>query len=364
MLRRKDFFADADVQSIKEKKGQVTWQSPSNLAIVKYWGKYGEQLPSNPSLSITLSNSLTETQIDYHFDPKRQKNEIDFCFEGIRNKSFADRINKFINSLSSFFSFLTHSHFAINSRNTFPHSSGIASSASSMSALALCLCSIEKSIVDNNQVVVDRAYFLRKASFISRLGSGSACRSLYPSFALWGETNNYSHSSDLYAIEVADFHPVYSGIHDDILIVSELAKSVSSSVGHSLMEKNPYASQRFQQASDRIGRLKNVLINGDVGEFGKILESEALTLHAMMMASDPSYILMEPNTINVMNAIRSFRLDTGLPVFFSLDAGPNVHIISFSDNRAQVSNLLIDLKSFANRGAIIEDRIGEGPKLQ
>ena len=353
-------FKPKNLSIKKETSGKVGWQSPSNLAIVKYWGKYGRQLPSNPSLSITLSEAHTRTQIEYEVDNKRKDTEIQFSFEGVENNQFKNRIIKFFSSIEEYLPFLIHSKLVIKTENSFPHSSGIASSASGMSALALCLCSIERELEPEG--LNDKSFFFRKSSFISRLGSGSACRSVYPYFGLWGEADSVKASSNLYATPFEDFDPLFKSLRNDILIVSTKKKSVSSSAGHQLMKDNVYASTRFSQATHRTNELITLLSKGDIAAFGEMLESEALTLHALMMASDPSYLLMEPNTLSAISQIRRFRKEKGIPVYFSLDAGPNIHIISFEDNRSEIEKLLSELEQYAVEGRILKDKIGIGAK--
>ena len=360
-MKNSEFTASIDYFTSVEKSGRVSWQSPSNLAIIKYWGKHGIQLPQNPSLSITLSEAITTTLVTYTFDKKIKALSLDFLFKGAKNDAFRERTMNFLNSLQVYFPFLANIHLSINSKNSFPHSSGIASSASSMSALALCLCDIEQELLISDELITN-SEFLRNASFISRLGSGSAARSVYPSFALWGKTNCMEGSSDIYAIPIKEYHDIYNGLRNDILIVSKSEKSVSSSKGHELMKTNAYAQSRFSQAYERIGDLSEYLRSGDIWDFGNLLESEALTLHALMMASSPSYVLLEPETIRVINAIRTFRIETNIPVFFSLDAGPNVHVISIENDRSQVKNLLDELKNYTQDGEILYDKLGNGPK--
>ena len=155
-----------------ESSGIVEWNSPSNIALVKYWGKKQNQIPQNPSISFTLSKCYTNTVVE--FQPKKNtQNEIHFKFEGKENQVFEEKVNTFIKSIDKYFGFLKNHDLYINSKNNFPHSSGIASSASSMSALASCLVDIESQITSN-----DNNFNLRKKSFISRLGSGSASRSI------------------------------------------------------------------------------------------------------------------------------------------------------------------------------------------
>ena len=166
--------------------GRIAWRSPSNLALVKYWGKYGRQLPRNPSISFTLNNAFTETILEYRpKDADNQNIELDFFFEKKPNDAFRNKMLKFLESIVDVFPFLTQFHLTVHSYNSFPHSTGIASSASAMSALATCLCSLEKELFGTLESSDD---FLQKSSFIARLGSGSASRSVYPHLAIWGES--------------------------------------------------------------------------------------------------------------------------------------------------------------------------------
>ena len=338
--------------------GKVSWQSPSNIALVKYWGKRPVQIPANASISFTLSEAHTDTSIQY--GPRAVNGPwVAFFFEGKEEQSFADRIIRYFETLSGIMPFLKQLSFTIESSNSFPHSSGIASSASSMSAVALCLCDIEQKIYHNDE---DSLSFFRKASYLARLGSGSASRSVYPNLVAWGETDHIPESSDEYAISVNGLDPVFETFHDDVLIVSAAKKSVSSSAGHDLMNTNIFADNRYVQAGYHLERLLKSMREGDLFSFGKIVEDEALTLHALMMCSDPSYILMEPGTIEVIKRIRAFRNQSSLPVFFTLDAGPNVHIL-YPQSAADKAQSFIknELMSFAHNGRIIRDRVGPGP---
>ena len=161
-MKLSQFIPTYNTADFQKSTGNVAWKSPSNLAIVKYWAKHGNQLPRNPSLSITLSEAVTNTAISFDIEKGRSSMEVDFLFEGKENIAFKTRIEKFLNSISNYLPFLTHSRLEINSENSFPHSSGIASSASSMSALALCLCDIENQLKGS---IVDSSFFNKKASF-------------------------------------------------------------------------------------------------------------------------------------------------------------------------------------------------------
>ena len=199
-------------------EGSSSWSSPSNIAMIKYWGKFDGQIPANPSLSFSLDNCKTETIVDYSLG-KSNGVSIDFQFEGNTNSLFEGKIVKYLNVISEFLPFLNDLHLSIKSSNTFPHSSGIASSASSMSALALNLTSIYNDVATDK---LDEREFLQFSSFLSRLGSGSACRSIYGGFTIWGKSKFFEGSSDLFAVSMEDefISPVFNSLCDDILILS------------------------------------------------------------------------------------------------------------------------------------------------
>ena len=338
------------------------WESPSNIALIKYWGKHGKQLPRNASVSFTLSTAATRTFVTITDENTTGKVALNFIFNGKENPVFSARVEKFLNSISDeYFAFLKKYSIHIDTSNSFPHSSGIASSASGMSALALCLCDIEGQL--EGRLIFDDGFF-RKASVVSRLGSGSACRSIYPEMAVWGQHEEIKDSSDEYAVGIGhQIHPVFKSFHDDILIISAGEKSVSSTAGHNLMEGNPFASIRYQQANKRMKSLITALKQGNISDFGKIAEDEAMTLHALMMCSDPSYILMEEGTLSVIKKIKHFRERTAIPVFFTLDAGPNVHVLYPDEVENQVNSFIQDeLKPYCNEGRVIRDKVGAGPE--
>lgn len=343
--------------------GEITAVSPSNLAITKYWGKFGRQLPRNPSISLTLQNAYTETKLQYRRKAATANGvSLDFRFEGQPNEKFAAKIQVFLESLTPVFPFLNQLHFEIDSHNSFPHSSGIASSASSMSALAMCLCGVERALFGT---LTDEGEFLQKASFLARLGSGSACRSVYPVAAMWGELSGVPAASNFYAVPFAEqLHPVFHTFHDDILIVSKGEKAVSSRAGHALMEGNIYAENRYEQARRRTQSLIEAFAAGDVEQFGSIAENEALTLHALMMCSEPSYMLMRPNSLLLIEKVRQFRAETKLPLYFSLDAGPNLHLLYPDAVTTEVQNFIrADLATLCEQGEWIADKVGTGAKI-
>ncbi len=338
-------------------QGRVRWRSPSNIALVKYWGKRGKQLPQNPSISFTLSECCTETFVQYE---KADGFGFKFFFEGQENPAFGAKIEKFLLDHQAFFPFINQLKLKVESRNSFPHSSGIASSASSMSAFVMGLIEIENLLVGPST----GSGTLTKASYFSRLASGSAARSVFPKMALWGKTEAYEGSSDEYAVSLAnDIHPVFKTYRDSILIVSGETKAVSSRAGHGLMEGNPYATARYAQANENTKNLLSALKSGDLDIFINITESEALQLHALMMCSNPSFILMKPNTLRIIEEVRNFRNETHIPLCFTLDAGPNVHLLYPESEAEKVEHFIKDhLATYCVENKWIADHVGDGPK--
>lgn len=363
----KDFILKPYTNSLES--GSVTWESPSNIALVKYWGKKKNQIPENPSLSFTLKKCKTITTLSF---TKKQVEDHTFSFDvyldGVKKEDFEPKILTFFERVEIYLPFLKHYIFKIETENTFPHSSGIASSASGMSALALCLMSVEKRLLDADgsvtalQGLSNEEYFNKKASFLARLGSGSACRSVEGQLIVWGKTQAIKGSTDLFGVKYPyQVHENFKNYQDTILLVDKGEKQVSSTVGHNLMHNHPYAQNRFHQAHQNLETLKNILESGDLDAFNALVESEALTLHAMMMTSMPYFILMKPNTLEIINRIWYFRQKTGLHVSFTLDAGANVHVL-YPQNESQeiLQFIKSELVGYCQNGHYICDQIGLG----
>ena len=332
---------------------EVTWKSPSNIALVKYWGKYPVQLPANPSISFTLSAAATTTTLKY----KKGTGKVTVFLEGTEAPSFLPKIHTFLERTQTLFPFTDQYDFEVHTSNSFPHSSGIASSASGMSALSLCLMSIKEAL---GLAISD---FFEEASEAARLGSGSGSRSLYGPMAAWGTHENTPGSNDKFAVAYHSIDPVFKSFQDTILLVDKGTKKVSSTVGHQLMEGHPYAKARFEQAHTNQTALLTALRTGNLEAFGSIVESEALTLHAMMMASTPYFILMHPNTLRVIEAVWAFRAETGTPLYFTLDAGANVHLLYPASHKDVTLSFIEEhLKTFCKDGSYLCDAVGTGPE--
>jgi diphosphomevalonate decarboxylase len=286
---------------------------------------------------------------------------FDLLFEGKPKEDFKPKIQKFFERIEIYCPYLKNYHFTIDTHNTFPHSSGIASSASGMAALAMNIMSLEKEL---NPTMTDD-FFYQKASLLARLGSGSACRSIKGNIVVWGNHTEINGSSDLFGVEFpAKVHANFKNYKDTILLVDKGEKQVSSTVGHDLMHDHPFAEQRFSQAHQNLSTIIRVLENGNLDEFIPIVESEALTLHAMMMTSIPYFILMKPNTLEIINKIWKFRKETKIPVCFTLDAGANVHVLYPENVTVEVLQFIKEeLVGYCQNGQYICDEIGFGSQL-
>lgn len=356
MISEKDFIT-SNYSRIETATFQ--WSAPSNIALVKYWGKKANQIPANPSISFTLNKCKTITKLLVSKKESNKHFSFDLLFEGKPKEDFKPKIQKFLERIEIYCPFLKEYHLTIDTKNTFPHSSGIASSASGMAALSMTIMSLEKEL---NPSISDD-FFYQKASFLARLGSGSACRSIKGEVVIWGDHLETKKSSDLFGMEFSDIHPNFKNYQDTILLVDKGEKQVSSTVGHELMHNHPYAEKRFNQAHENLSKIKTILSNGNITEFIKIVESEALTLHAMMMTSMPYFILMKPNTLEIINKIWKFRSETEIPVCFTLDAGANVHVLYPENGKEKVLEFIKnELVGNCQNGQYICDQIGTGAK--
>jgi diphosphomevalonate decarboxylase len=324
---------------------------PSNIALVKYWGKHGNQLPCNASLSLTLSNAYTETQLTLS-EKSAKEIEFDYFFEGQTNDKFSQRVLNYLKNQPEFSDLLKNFALRVDSQNSFPHSAGIASSASAFASIAAIFLKASGNFTNDN--------FNQQVSRLARLGSGSACRSIYGSYASWGKLGEINGTSDEYATPVLEIHDNFKNMHDAILIVEDEPKKVSSSVGHGLMNGHPFAEARFQQANEHCLEMFSTLKSGDFDKFIQIVEREALTLHAMMMTSLDYYLLVKPNTVKIIEQLMQFRKDTKFPICFTLDAGPNIHLLYPSTMKREAQLLIDDFIANNTVKSVIYDQHGSG----
>lgn len=341
--------------------GQLGWEAPSNIALVKYWGKKGNQIPANPSISFTLDTCRTTTKLSFE-ERKGQQEEFSFSvyLDGERQIGFEPKVATFMERILAYQPFLKNHHFTIETSNSFPHSSGIASSASGMAALALCFVDLEQQLYGS----LSQDEFIKKASFLARLGSGSACRSLQGPLVEWGVHEGIMGSTDLYGIPYPGaVHDVFKDYQDSILLVHKGQKQVGSTQGHGLINGHPFAEARFAKAHQNMDALATILEQGDLEGFMALVEGEALMLHALMMSGSPYFMLMKPNTLAILEKIWQFRGETGTPVCFTLDAGANVHVLYPKAHKdAVITFIKEELVVFCEEGQYICDENGLGAK--
>ena len=345
------------MQNNNRLEGTISWRSPSNIALIKYWGKFDGQIPANPSLSMTLKNAYTETVLQYQ---PANTNSPEILVDGNQSEKFTTRIQNYFEKLQKHFPEIGSFSFRIKTHNTFPHSAGIASSASGFSALALCLLTWHENIRGNNY-----DDFFRMASDLARQGSGSASRSVYGGMTVWGNHPDVAGSSDYFAIPVpVKVHPLFADLKDTILIVDSGEKQVSSSMGHASMTGHPFAEARYRQANANLSSILKAITTGNWQVFQDITENEALTLHSLMMSAQNGYTLLKPDTLNILQEIKKIREQRQLNVCFTLDAGPNVHLIyPASESDAIKPWIEKTLPGYCENHHRIEDETGNGPVL-
>ena len=332
------------------------WQSPSNIALVKYWGKKDGQLPLNPSLSMTLKSAVTQTRVHASTD-EDIKGLISVNSD--EHHAFLPKMQQLLKLLTMEMPFLGTLSLRAETLNSFPHSTGIASSASGMSAFALCLLDIACYMLHEE---ISFAEWQQMASCASRLGSGSACRSVYGGYAMWGKSILMLGSSDDFAIPVnAYVHPDMMSLRDAILIVSTKPKKVPSSQGHQSMKVHPYLTGRITQANQNLADVLHALASDDFEQLAAVAENEALSLHGLLMSASPGTILIQPGTLQIIHHVREAR-KKGLPLLFTLDAGANVHILYPAVAAKEVEEFIHDiLCPFCEDGTVIYDECGSGP---
>jgi len=312
---------------------KLSAEAPSNIALVKYWGKKAEaeQIPMNPSVSFTLSRSKTTTQASLNLKKHPEKApHLTFYLDGEHKPSFETKIRTFLERIRPYAPFVWDYDWVWHSHNTFPHGSGIASSASGFAALAGLIMQLEEKIFG----IRNNAFRRAKTSFLARLGSGSAARSVAAPAMIWGRYAGVKTATDWYAVPLPfALHPDFEDVRDTIILFEQGQKAVSSTQGHRLIHNHPFKHERIQQAHRHMDGLLEALRTGDWDTFGRITEAEALMLHALMMTSEPYYILMRPETLGFIQSLWNWRLiweeqqHERPPVYFSLDAGANVHLL-------------------------------------
>lgn len=315
-------------------------------------------MPVNASLSMTLDRAFTRTRLDAVVGDAVPGL---VSVNGDPGHPFIPKMQHLLDMVTGEIPLLGKLTFTAETENSFPHSTGIASSASGISAFALCLLDIARQVTDREIPGKD---WMQMVSNASRLGSGSACRSVYGGFTVWGRTDLLAGSSDAFAVALSgEVHPAMMSLCDAILIVSSEQKEVASTQGHRSMDLHPFRQGRVIQANSNLEETLRALAANDFEKLGDIAENEALSLHALLMSASPGVILLKPGTLGIIRIVRAQR-KSGIPLFFTLDAGANVHLLYPRAVAADVETVIREeLAAFCEEGRVIYDHCGTGPAL-
>jgi diphosphomevalonate decarboxylase len=320
---------------------RATIRAGSNIALLKYWGVADPDLnlPLNSSISITLADAYTTTTVAW--DPTGRQAADRLVLDGVEQTGqAAARLVRHLERIRTLAGVDWRAQ--VVSASNFPMASGIASSASGFAALTVAGCRALGLELEAAQL-----------SALARRGSGSACRSLFGGFVLWdrGDGDETSIARQL-------FPPEHWDLYDVVAIVSRAAKAVSSEGGHRLAHTSPFSTARARWVEQALEVVREALLDRDLARLGPIIEQDALAMHGVMMTSVPSLLYWLPGTVEVMQAVRHWRERDGLPAYFTVDAGPNVHVICLAEAAPEVQARLDALPAVVET---LVSRPGPGP---
>lgn len=323
---------------------KITVKAGSDIALVKYWGKKDKilRLPANGSISMILDSLFSTTTVEFSLSLSADEVLIAGEVEEGESSRVVKHLDR-IRSLAKSNGLIDKDIFAkVVSENNFPKSTGLSSSSSGFAALTIAA---SKAIGLNLSE--------KELSILARQGSGSACRCVCGGFVEWldGET-----SSESYAQSFAG--PNDFLIRDLVTIVSEDKKNLSSTQGHDLAETSPFFAARQQKISAKLDAVKKAIFSNDFITLGELVEAEALEFHSILLTSSPTILLFYPGTIEVMQLVRSLR-SSGVPVYFTINTGFNVHVLTLPEYEDQV---LMALKKLPSVQKIIASSVGLKPQ--
>jgi len=307
-------------------KYKATCKSPANIAFIKYWGKADPKtrVPQNNSISMCLSDLCSVCTIEFKKEFKKDK--IKFLNEKVIKPREIERIIKVLDRVKDLAK--TNLRAKIVTKNNFPKATGVASSASGLSAVTLAAC---------------QALGLKltkvELSKLARLASGTASRSIPDGFVEWKKGTNGSNS---YAVQI--FSPDYWQISDVVAIVTQKMKKIPSTSGHKLADTSPFQKTRIAGIHKKINAIKKTMKKKDFTKFGQILEQEALSMHAICLTSQPSILYWNQTTVKIIKKVKQWRENMELESYFTIDAGPTVHVICQSKDEKKLAGKLKKIK--------------------
>lgn len=277
-----------------------------NIAFIKYWGNTDDalKLPVNSSISMNLATLQTETRVTWH-----EAVADSLILNGVAKTDEAlTRVSRQLDVMRQRLGI--HHKAEVISDNNFPMGAGIASSASSFAALTVAAAAAASTTLSEHEL-----------STLARLGSGSASRSVPAGFVEW----HIGHDHDSSFAE-SILPPQHWELVDVIAVVSQQHKKTGSEAGHPTARTSPLQTARVAGAEQRVMTCRQALIQRDFEALADVVELDSNLMHAVMMTSQPSLMYWLPASLGVMHAVRQARSE-GLPVCYTLDAGPNVHCI-------------------------------------
>jgi diphosphomevalonate decarboxylase len=278
-----------------------------NIAFVKYWGNRDERLriPANGSISMTLEGLETRTKVE--FLPDLEGDQLTINSRPVRGESL-NRVSRLLDRVRKWSGMTDRAR--VTSKNNFPMGSGIASSASAFAALSLAASS-----------AAGLSFTEKELSRLARTGSGSACRSIPGGFVEWQAGAEHENS---YAVSFAG--PKHWDLVDLVTVISHGHKRTGSTEGHRLADTSPLQAARVADAPRRLNLCRTAILKKDFETFAGIVEQDSNLMHAVMMTSQPPLFYWQPGTVKIMREVKKWRQE-GVPVCFTIDAGPNVHVL-------------------------------------
>ena len=291
-----------------------------NIAFIKYWGIRDEErkLPSNDSISMNIGCLSTRTTVAY--DPQLTSDTLTLNGERVEGEPLS-RVSQFLDRIRKMAGANLYAH--IDSENNFPIGAGIASSASAFAALALA-----------GTAGLGLNLSEEALSRLARFGSGSACRSVPGGFVEW-RTNEDTGES--YAFSIASKN--HWALVDLVAILSDQHKQVGSEAGMLGADTSPLQAARIQDAPRRLELCRSAILNRDFDALAQVTEQDSNLMHAIMMTSHPPLFYWHPQSLAIMLSVRDWRAE-GIPVTYTLDAGPNVHVICLQEAMPEVLSRL------------------------
>lgn len=295
---------------------KATAIAPSNIAFIKYWGKKDEELrlPLNASISMNLTGAYTTTTVE--FSPLYKKDTVTLS-DGVFSAEEKTRVVEFLDRVRERGGVRYCAR--IVTKNTFPQATGAAASASGFAALTVAAFAAVGTTLSEKELTI-----------FARLGSGSSCRSIPDGFVLWekGETSDESYAHSL-------FPHTYWDLRDVLVIVDTRKKKVSTSEGQKRITTSPFWKDRVRNVPPKIAQVIQALRERNLQHLGMVIEEDCLNMHHVMHTQNPPVVYWSKTTKKLMEEVINFRKG-GLPVYFTIDAGPNVHLICEAKNEKDV----------------------------